>query len=79
MIMFLTFFKVNSKSININQANLISFSNDIDNILDIKPIIKLLYEQKYKKWFTIHQPLMEGQRVEEAIEEASNLFLEYKY
>lgn len=35
----LTFFKVNSKSININQANLISFSNDIDNILDIKPII----------------------------------------
>ena len=35
----LTFFKVNSKNININQANLISFSNDIDNILDIKPII----------------------------------------
>ena len=35
----LTFFKVNSKSININQANLISFSNDIDNILNIKPII----------------------------------------
>ena len=35
----LTFFKVNSKSININQANLISFSNDIDNILDIKQTI----------------------------------------
>ena len=35
----LTFFKVNSKSININQANLISFSNDINNILDIKPTI----------------------------------------
>ena len=35
----LTFFKVNSKNININQANLISFSNDIDNILDIKPTI----------------------------------------
>ena len=35
----LTFFKVNSKSININQANLISFSNDIDNILDVKPTI----------------------------------------
>lgn len=35
----LTFFKVNSKSININQANLISFSNDIHDILDIKPII----------------------------------------
>ena len=35
----LTFFKVNSKSININQANLISFSNDIDNILNIKPTI----------------------------------------
>tara|TARA_Y100000022_G_scaffold183176_1_gene177228 strand:- start:242 stop:727 length:486 start_codon:yes stop_codon:yes gene_type:complete len=35
----LTFFKVNSKSININQANLKSFSNDIDNILDIKPTI----------------------------------------
>ena len=35
----LTFFKVNSKSININQANLISFSNDIGNILDIKPTI----------------------------------------
>ena len=47
--------------------------------IDIKPLIKLLDEQKYKKWFTIHQPLMEGQRVEEAIEEASNLFLEYKH
>ena len=47
--------------------------------IDIKPLIKLLCEQKYKKWFTIHQPLMKGQRVEEAIEEASNLFLEYKY
>ena len=35
----LTFFKVNSKSININQANLISFSNDIDNILNVKPTI----------------------------------------
>lgn len=35
----LTFFKVNSKNININQANLISFSNDIDNILNVKPTI----------------------------------------
>ena len=47
--------------------------------IDIKPLIKFLYAQKYTKWFTIHQPLMEGQRVEEAIEEASNLFLEYKH
>lgn len=35
----LTFFKVNSKNININQANLRSFSNDIDNILGVQPEI----------------------------------------
>ena len=35
----LTFFKVNSKNLNIDGANLRSFSNDIDNILDIKPTI----------------------------------------
>ena len=32
----LTFFKVNSKNLNINQANLRSFSNDINNILGVK-------------------------------------------
>ena len=36
----LTFFKVNSKNININEANLKSFSNDINNILGVKPEIK---------------------------------------
>ena len=35
----LTYFKVNSKIINIDQANLISFSNDIVNILGVKPEI----------------------------------------
>ena len=33
----LTFFKVNSKNLNIDQANLRSFSNDINNILGVKP------------------------------------------
>ena len=35
----LTFFKVNSKNLNIDQANLRSFSNDINNILGVKPEI----------------------------------------
>ena len=35
----LTFFKVNSKNLNIKQANLRSFSNDINNILGVKPEI----------------------------------------
>ena len=34
----LTFFRVNSRIINVNQANLRSFSNDIDSILSVKPI-----------------------------------------
>ena len=46
--------------------------------IDIYPLINFLYKQKYDKWFTIHQPLREGQKVDEAIEEASNLFLAYK-
>ena len=46
--------------------------------IDIYPLINSLYKQKYDKWFTIHQPLREGQKVDEAIEEASNLFLAYK-
>ena len=32
----LTFFKVNSKNLNIDKANLRSFSNDINNILGVK-------------------------------------------
>ena len=32
----LTFFNVNSNNVNIDQANLKSFSNDIDNILDVE-------------------------------------------
>ena len=35
----LTFFKVNSKNLNIDKANLRSFSNDINNILGVKPEI----------------------------------------
>ena len=46
--------------------------------IDIYPLINFLYKKKYDKWFTIHQPLREGQKVDEAIEEASNLFLAYK-
>ena len=46
--------------------------------IDIYPLINFLYKKKYDKWFTIHQPLREGQKVEEAIEEASNLFLANK-
>ena len=46
--------------------------------IDIKPLINFLYKEKYENWFTIHQPLLEGQQVEEAIEEASNLLSKYK-
>jgi len=46
--------------------------------IDIYPLIDFLYKKKYDKWFTIHQPLREGQKVDEAIKEATNLFLAYK-
>ena len=42
----------------------------------VKDILK---EKNYDKWFTVHQPLLEDQTVENAIENASKLFLEYKF
>jgi hypothetical protein len=32
----------------------------------------------YKEWITVHQPLLEGQNIHEAIKEASNIFMPYK-
>ena len=47
--------------------------------LNVFSFLDFLKEKKYDKWFTIHQPLLEDQTVEVAIENASKLFLQYKF
>jgi hypothetical protein len=47
--------------------------------INVFSFLDFLKEKKYDKWFTIHQPLLEGQTVEIAIESASKLFLQYKF
>ena len=47
--------------------------------LNVFSFLDFLKEKKYDKWFTIHQPLLEDQTVEIAIENASKLFLQYKF
>ena len=47
--------------------------------INIFSFLDFLREKKYDKWFTIHQPLLEEQTVEIAIENASKLFLQYKF
>ena len=46
--------------------------------LNVFSFLDFLKEKKYDKWFTIHQPLLENQTVEIAIENASKLFFQYK-
>ena len=46
--------------------------------LNVFSFLDFLKEKKYDKWFTIHQPLLENQTVEIAIENASKLFYQYK-
>ena len=47
--------------------------------INIFSFLDFLREKKYNKWFTIHQPLLKDQTVEIAIENASKLFLQYKF
>lgn len=47
--------------------------------INVFSLLDFLKEKKYDKWFTIHQPLFEDQKVEIAIENASKLFLQYKF
>ena len=47
--------------------------------INIFSFLDFLREKKYDKWFTIHQPLLEDQTVEIAMENASKLFLQYKF
>ena len=47
--------------------------------INIFSFLDFLREKKYDKWFTIHQPLLKDQTVEIAIENASKLFLKYKF
>ena len=54
-------------------------SLDNSNGINVFSFLDFLREKKYDKWFTIHQPLLENQSVENAIENASKLFLEYKF
>ena len=54
-------------------------SLDNSNGINVFSFLDFLREKKYDKWFTVHQPLSEDQTVENAIENASKLFLEYKF
>ena len=54
-------------------------SLDNSNGINVFSFLDFLREKKYDKWFTVHQPLLEDQTVENAIENASKLFLEYKF
>ncbi len=54
-------------------------SLDNSNGINVFSFLDFLREKKYNKWFTVHQPLLENQTVENAIENASKLFLEYKF
>ena len=54
-------------------------SLDNSNGINVFSFLDFLREKKYDKWFTVHQPLLEDQTVESAIENASKLFLEYKF
>ena len=54
-------------------------SLDNSNGINVFSFLDFLREKKYNKWFTVHQPLLEDQTVENAIENASKLFLEYKF
>ena len=54
-------------------------SLDNSNGINVYSFLDFLREKKYDKWFTVHQPLLEEQTVENAIENASKLFLEYKF
>ena len=47
--------------------------------INVFSFLDFLREKNYDKWFTVHQPLLEDQTVESAIENASKLFLEYKF
>ena len=47
--------------------------------INIFSFLDFLREKKYDKWFTIHQPLLKDQTVEIAINNASKLFLQYKF
>tara|TARA_B100000941_G_scaffold103380_1_gene72373 strand:- start:859 stop:1683 length:825 start_codon:yes stop_codon:yes gene_type:complete len=47
--------------------------------INIFSFLDFLKEKKYDKWFTIHQPLLKNQTVEVAVENASKLFLQYKF
>ena len=47
--------------------------------INVFSFLDFLKEKKYDKWFTIHQPLLEDQTVEIAMENASKLFLQYKF
>ena len=67
-------FKTNAKG-NI-KVKYVALDNS-DGIL-VHPFIKFLNEMNYKGWFTIHQPLIDNQTIEDAIKEASSLFEPFK-
>lgn len=43
--------------------------------IDIRPLIETLHEVGYTGWFTVHQPLFEGQALDAAMRLAADFFL----
>ena len=68
------FHTINNGDVSVKYVSL-----DNSNGINVFSFLDFLSEKKYDKWFTVHQPLLEDQTVESAIENASKLFLEYKF
>jgi sugar phosphate isomerase/epimerase len=43
--------------------------------IDPRPLVEALKQGGYQGWFSVHQPLLDGETVEDAIRAASDLFL----
>ena len=43
--------------------------------IDVRPLIDTLHKVGYESWFTVHQPLFEGQDLETAIGLAASFLL----
>jgi len=43
--------------------------------IDIRPLIETLHREGYEGWFTVHQPLFDGQDVDAAMRLAADFLL----
>lgn len=43
--------------------------------IDIRPLIETLHKVDYEGWFTVHQPLFDGENIDDAMSRAARFFL----